>query len=149
MSSEDQRIDGIDVIETLYREMSAIDGKDWPTLLACFTDEIEVDMTGAPFGPNKPIKLTSGKWIGALKQSMDRFTVTQHLSSNEIVEFSGAYAICRSYMCARHIYPNLQGHSEVYELWERLTHKLKKTGNGWKIFSFKADVCWEQNPPPA
>jgi ketosteroid isomerase-like protein len=148
MSSEERLADRIDVIEAIYREMSAIDAKNWPALLACFSDEIELDLTGAPFGPNKPIKLTAGKWVEAVKQSMDRFTVTQHSSSNEIVEFSGASAICRSYICARHVYSNPQGGPLVYELWERLTHKLEKTANGWKISSFKADVCWEQNRPP-
>jgi hypothetical protein len=149
MSPEDRRIDGIDVIETIYREMSAIDAKDWPGLLECFTDEIELDMSGAPFGPVKPIKLSARKWVGAVKGSMNRFAVTQHLSSNEVVDFSGAEAVCRSYMSARHVYSNSEGHPIVYELWERLTHKLEKTANGWKISAFKADVCWEHHPPRA
>ena len=149
MSSENRGLDRVDVIETIYREMSAIDARDWPTLLSCLTDEIELDMSGAPFGPDKPIKLSAGKWVSAVKGSMDRFTVTQHLSSNEIVEFYGAQAICRSYMLARHIYSAREGNPVVYELWERLTHKLEKTANGWKISLFKADVCWEHNPPQA
>jgi SnoaL-like domain len=82
MASSQRRADRIAVIETIYREMSAIDTKDWPTLLSCFSDEIELDMSGAPFGPDKPIKLSAAKWVGAVKGSMDRFTVTQHLSSN-------------------------------------------------------------------
>ena len=53
----DYALDRINVIETIYGEMRAIDAKDWPALRECFTDEIELDMTGAPFGPNKSIKL--------------------------------------------------------------------------------------------
>jgi len=149
MLSEDRGLDRIDVIETIYREMSAIDVKDWPTLLACFAGEIELDMSGAPFGPDKPITFSARKWVSSVKRSMDRFTVTQHLSSNEIVEFCGVQAICRSYMLARHIYSTPEGDPVVYELWERLTHKLEKTPNGWRILLFKADVCWEHNRPPA
>jgi hypothetical protein len=52
-------------------------------------------------------------------------------------------------MLARHLYSRPEGDPAMYELWESLTHKLEKTGHGWKIASFKADVCWEQNPPPA
>ena len=149
MSSEDRVLDRIAVVEMIYREMRAIDNKDWPALQECFTDEIELDMTGAPFGPNKPIKLSAGKWVDAVKGSMDRFPVTQHSSSNEIVEFSGAQAICRSYMLARHVYLGPDASPIIYELWERLTHSLVKAGDGWKISGFKADVCWQQNPPPA
>jgi ketosteroid isomerase-like protein len=149
MSVEDRKSDWVDIIETIYREMSAIDARDWPALLACFTDEIELDMSGAPFGPNKPIKLHADKWVKAVKGSMDRFTVTQHQSSNEIVEFSGSHVTCRSYMLARHVYLNSHDDAVVYELWERLTHRLEKTPDGWKISGFKADVSWERNPPPA
>jgi hypothetical protein len=55
------------VIETIYCEMRAIVAKDWPALRECFTDEIELDMSGAPFGPSKPIKLGAGKWVVAVK----------------------------------------------------------------------------------
>ncbi|MGO9060110.1 MAG: nuclear transport factor 2 family protein [Candidatus Binataceae bacterium] len=141
MPSEDADFDRAGVIETIYREMRAIDTKDWPALRECFTDEIELDMRGAPFGPNKPIRLAAGKWVKAVKGSMDRFTVTQHSSSNEIVEFSGQQAICRSYMLARHVYSQPGGSPLVYELWERFTHKLVKAVDGWRISAFKADVC--------
>jgi len=42
--------------------MSAIDAKDWPALVLCFSDEIELHLSGAPFGPDKPIRLSAGKW---------------------------------------------------------------------------------------
>jgi hypothetical protein len=145
----DYTLDRVHVIETIHREMRAIDTKDWPALRECFTDEMELDMTGAPFGPNKRLKLDAGKWVEAVRGSMDRFAVTQHSSANEIVEFSGTQAICRSYMLARHVYSKPEGNPVVYELWERLTHKLVNTTAGGKISLFKADVCWEQNPPPA
>jgi SnoaL-like domain len=149
VSSEELMIERNAVIETIYREMRAIDIKDWSALRECFADELELDMTGAPFGPARPVRLSVAKWMEAVKGSMDRFAVTQHSSSNEMVEFSGAEATCRSYMLARHIYSRPDGTPVVYELWERLTHKLVRTGVGWKITMFKADVCWEQNPPPA
>jgi SnoaL-like domain len=152
MSSDDRTtliLDRIDIIEMIYREMRAIDTRDWLSLRACFTDEMELDMSGAPFGPNKPIRLSAEKWVEAVKGSMLRFSVTQHSSSNEMVEFSGRQAICRSYISGRHVYSQPDGTPIVYELWERLTHTLAKTAQGWKIGGFKADVCWEQNPPPA
>jgi hypothetical protein len=105
-------------------------------------------MSGAPFGPNKHIILAAGKWVEAVKGSMDRFVVTQHSSPNEIVVFAGTEAICRSYMLARHLYSKADGDPVVYELWEPLTHKLVKTASIWKISMFKADVCWEWNSPP-
>ena len=142
-------VDRIEVVEMIYREMHAIDTKDWPALSECFAAELEVDMTGAPFGPTRPITLSAVKWVEAVKSSMDRFTVTQRSSSNEIVEVSGVEATCYSDMLARHLYSQPDGNPVVYELWERLTHKLVKTPAGWKICMFKAVVCWEQNPPPA
>jgi hypothetical protein len=39
--SEDPVLDRIGVIETIYREMRAIDTKDWSVLRECFTDEVE------------------------------------------------------------------------------------------------------------
>ena len=42
----DYTLDRINVIETIYCEMRAIDAKDWPALRECFSDEIELDMTG-------------------------------------------------------------------------------------------------------
>ena len=86
--------DHAQISQVLIRYATGIDGKDWPLLRTCFTDDVIVDYD------------TLGQYTCAdkltevMKQTHDKMGPTYHRVSNFVIDVDGDRAAVRSYVHA-------------------------------------------------
>ena len=80
------------IINTVHEFCRAFDQRDWPMLLRCLATEIATDYSS--FRGTPPARMTAKEFVAQRQSALARL-VTQHLSLNHLVEFSGEQATCR------------------------------------------------------
>lgn len=81
-----------DVVDTVHEFCHAFDMRDWATLRRCLAANLATDYSS--FRGTPPCRMTAEEFV-ALRQSNLAGLITQHLSLNHLVEFTGEQAGCR------------------------------------------------------
>jgi len=79
----------------------------------CFTDPLYADFSGLGGQAGEGAR---EDFVAGVRQPLDGFTATQHMSPNQVIEFDGAdsdRAICRSYMYAQHLLDGSEGVTSI------------------------------------
>ena len=139
---DDQKIqtllDRMEIIETATRYATGVDTRDRDVYRSCFTDEIELDMSG--MGMGEPMKMSADAWVDQALTLVSNFESTQHMITNHVITVDGDRATCVAYVRAQHYNPQ-----NMYTVGGYYTNTLVRTPEGWKISKLKLTPTWTQN----
>jgi hypothetical protein len=125
-------IDRNDIIDTMSRYASGIDRRDAALYRSCFTDDLEVDVSGNGFE-----QMTADAWVARALQLVGTFQTTQHIITNHTLAITGDEASCAAYLQAQHWNPEnfllVGGHYD---------DKLVRTPDGWRICRLQLTITW-------
>lgn len=127
------------IIETIYRFANGLDLKNWKMVRACFIELIFTDYSDLRGDP--PATISADDYITKRKIALMPL-ITQHLSSNHIVQIDDTSAQCKSQMVIFRRREGLYFNTHCY-----YEHTLKKTSAGWKISGIKQKVWWNEGNP--
>jgi hypothetical protein len=129
------------ISERVIEYAIAVDRRDWKMFADCFTDPVHTDYSenGMPAAD-----LARDELAAIVRGALGRFTATQHLSPNHVIEFDqddSDRAICHSYMYAQHSIEGSEG-GECFLLRGSYTNHMLRTSDGWRIESIIQHVSW-------
>jgi hypothetical protein len=129
------------ISERVIEYAIAVDRGDWKMFAGCFTDPVHTDYSesGMPAAD-----LARDELAAIVRGALGRFTATQHLSPNHVIEFDeedADRAICHSYMYAQHYIEGSEG-GEFFLLRGSYTNHMLRTSDGWRIESIIQHVSW-------
>jgi ketosteroid isomerase-like protein len=128
------------ISERVIKYAVAVDRGDWKMFADCFTDPVHTDYSenGMPAAV-----FARDELAGIVRGALSRFTGTQHLSPNQLIEFDendDDRAICYSYMHAQHRLED----GDVFLLRGAYTNHMLRTSDGWRIESLIQHVSWSE-----
>jgi pantothenate kinase len=131
-------LDRMEIIDTETRYATGVDTRDRDVYRSCFTDEMELDMSG--MGMGEPMKISSEVWADQAISLVSGFEATQHIITNHVITIEGDRATCVAYVQAQHFNPQ-----NMYTVGGTYTNTLVRTPEGWKISKLKLTPSWTQN----
>jgi SnoaL-like domain len=129
------------IIESIYRIAYYNDQKDWHNFAQGFTDPVEIDFSGAPYGGNRSHLVPRAKWIAAAS-SPTRIHSTQHHESVYWVEINGNEATAVTYVIARHFLNGPDARQHALDEGGYYTHTLTKLDGVWRVRKLKYSQLW-------
>jgi pantothenate kinase len=130
--------DRMEIIDTATRYATGVDTRDRDVYRSCFTDEIDLDMSG--MGMGEPMKVSADVWADQALSLVSNFEATQHIITNHVITIEGDRATCVAYVQAQHYNPQ-----NMYTVGGYYTNTLVRTPEGWKISKLKLSPTWTQN----
>lgn len=134
-------LDRMGVQDTVLLYGRAADGRDWETLNAVFTEEVDLDYTSLTGGEPERIaarELVLKRWAPTF-ESLD---ATQHLTGPCTVSVDGDRATAVAYFQATHVLEGAEG-GEKWTLGGRYDFVLLHTDDGWKISGVTMTAMWD------
>ncbi|MGW3351590.1 nuclear transport factor 2 family protein [Nonomuraea rubra] len=133
--------DRVQIVEQVTRYATSVDRRDWESFATCFTDPVYIDYSelGSRTGSFPRQEVVRG-----VREALDGFTATQHLSPNHVVEFDKKdpdRAVCHSYMYAQHLLEGAEG-GDFFLLRGSYTNHMLRTTNGWRIERLVQHIAW-------
>ena len=127
--------DRAEIIDTVNRYATALDGRDWGLLETVFTEDAVGDYgAGELAGRDRLIRMIS--------RMLGRCGPTQHLLSNHVVACEGDLATCVTQIRAFHASAD-PNDSRTYELFGQYEDRLKRTPAGWRIVARRLAIRHE------
>ncbi len=136
------------IIESIYRIAYYNDQHDWSNFTQGFTDPVEIDFSGAPYGGTRSHLVPRAKWIAAAS-SPTRITRTQHHESVYWVEIDGHEATAVTYVIARHFVNGPDGTQYALDEGGYYTHTLVKSDGVWRVRKLRYSQLWAHGDPQA
>jgi 3-phenylpropionate/cinnamic acid dioxygenase small subunit len=131
-------LDRMEIIDTETRYATGVDTRDLDLYRSCFTDEMDLDMSG--MGMGEPMKISADAWADQAISLVSGFQSTQHIITNHVITIEGDRATCVAYVQAQHYNPET-----MYTVGGTYTNTLVRTPEGWKISKLKLTLAWTQN----
>lgn len=131
-------LDRMEIIDTQNRYATGVDTRDRDLYRSCFTDEMELDMSGMGLG--EPMKISADVWADQAISLVSGFQSTQHIITNHVINIEGDRATCVAYLQAQHYNPE-----NMYTVGGFYTNTLVRTPEGWRISKLKLTPVWTQN----
>ena len=131
-------LDRMEIIDIENRYATGVDNRDRDLYRSCFTDEIELDMSGMGLG--EPSKVSAEVWADQAIALVSGFQSTQHMITNHVITIEGDRATCVAYVQAQHYNPE-----NMLTVGGYYTNTLVRTAEGWKISKLKLTSTWTQN----
>jgi hypothetical protein len=130
--------DRMEIIDTQTRYATGVDRRDRGLYRSCFTDEMDLDMSGMGLG--EPVRLSADVWVEQAISLVSSFEATQHMMTNHVITIEGDRATCTAYVQAQHYNPQ-----NTYTVGGYYTNTLVRTPRGWKISKLKLTPLWTRS----
>jgi pantothenate kinase len=130
-------LDRMEIIDTETRYAKGVDTRDRDLYRSCFTDEMDLDMSG--MGTGEPMKISGDAWADQAISLVSGFQSTQHIITNHVITIDGDRATCTAYVQAQHYNPQ-----NMWTVGGYYTNTLVRTAEGWKISKLKLTPMWQQ-----
>ena len=131
-------IDRAEITDLLTRYATAVDNRDWELYRSVFTPDAHIDYTSA--GGIKGSVDELARWLG---DALALFEVTQHLIANVEIEVEGDQATAR----AMFFNPMKVPRQPLWTIGGWYSHKLVRTGEGWKSRELIETSSWTDGIP--
>ncbi len=128
---EQMILDRFEIIDVFNRYAAGVDGQDSALYRSCFTDQMDVDVTG------ESVNQTADAWVDQAIAAVSGFEKTQHIITNHMITVNGDEADATAYVQAKHF-----NKDSTWSVWGHYTNKLVRTPEGWKINSLKLTMDW-------
>jgi hypothetical protein len=117
------------------------DEKNWDALRTLFTNEVDADFTSLAGG--EPARIKADDLIAAWRENLFSGKKTYHQRGNHRIEIEGDRAEVVSKAYAFNLLESGEA-AGFWEVWGIYTHRLEKTGSGWKCTGMKLDVVYQR-----
>jgi len=128
-------LDREQIVDVFNRYASGIDLRDAELYRSCFTDGLEVDLSGTGPGHCK-----AEEWVAQAFRAVSGFQTTQHIITNHQPQIREDEATCVAYLLAQHWNPE-----NAFLVGGYYTDELVRTPEGWKIRKLVLTVTWTRN----
>ncbi len=133
-------LDEHEITRLCYRYGTALDGRDWPALRTCFTDDAVTEYEGlGQFEGYPAIEGVCQAALGPLDRS-------QHLIGNVVVDVDGDTATAQCYLHAQHVRSGTPG-GDLYLLAGRYSDRIARTPDGWRFTHRRLETWWVDGNP--
>jgi SnoaL-like domain len=125
--------DASEVLNVVHTYFAAADARDWDTYRALHADRVEVHFGGV--NDDSEGSVAADRMLASARSLLDPVHLTQHMISTEVVRIDGDEATVTFYEEALHHHPPL-GEDPARNTWVlhgRGEHRLRRTGDGWKL----------------
>jgi hypothetical protein len=125
--------DADDVLNVVHSYFSAADAGDWDTYRKLHADHLTVDF--GDVNDDSRGDVAADDMLRSARELLGPVHLTQHMISSEVVTIDGDDATVAFYEQALHHHPALGDDPEIntWVLYGRGTHRLRRTGDGWKL----------------
>ena len=130
-ANEQMIMDRFEIIDVFNRYAIGVDKRDKELYGSCFTDELDVNVTG------EVVKLKSHAWVDMAFSAVGAFEKTQHIIANHTININGDEADAVAYLQAHHF-----NKGNTWSVWGYYSNKFVRTSEGWKINSLKLTMEW-------
>ena len=128
-------LDRLAIADFLTTYARAVDTKDWDLYRTLFTADAHIDYTAAG-----GIEGSVDEVVSWLATTMEMFSATQHLVSNEMVTIDGDTATVRAMFFNPMHFAGDDAPS--FECGGWYNHELIRHGDGWRSVRLWEDVSW-------
>jgi hypothetical protein len=125
-------VDRMEIIDVFNRYAAGIDQRNKEIYRSCFTEELEVDITGQGAS-----RLTAEGWVDQAFMLVSGYETTQHIITNHRINIKGDEAEAVAYLQAQHGNPE-----NLFTVGGYYTNRLVRTPTGWRISSLKLTMSW-------
>ena len=132
--------DRLAISDFLTTYAHAVDTKDWELYRSLFTDDAEIDYTAAG-----GIQGTVDEVVAWMTTTMEMFSATQHLVSNEMVSIDGDRATARAMFFNPMQFAG--DDAPYFDCGGWYNHELVRDGDGWKSRKLWEDFSWTTMGP--
>lgn len=123
-----------DIIATTIRYAYALDDRRFEDLRTVFTAEATADL-------RSPLLEGVDAIIARIRQAIERFEITQHITSTHQVLLDGDQATCRCYLQSQHVRSDEAGTHHLL-IAGRYDDRFVRTAEGWRIAHRTLHVMW-------
>ena len=128
--------DKLKIIGVMTKYAAGIDTLNFDLYSSCFADKVELH----GFGGNNDdgsVRIIKGidAWVSYVKEAISKYSATQHLLGNPLIEISGKLAKVRTDVQARHYLKEPEG--AMFCLWAVYESDMVKELRKWKIIKHK------------
>ena len=122
--------------DLLMRYGQAVDRRDFDRVAACFTpDASYAGSLGAG---------DIGGALAALRERMQRFEITMHFISTQVIELAGDQARCETYALVYHRTGSAEEGEQDLIVGVRYLDELVRHASAWRIRRRDAQVEWQR-----
>lgn len=118
--------DRLAVQDVMIRYATSVDARDMERYASCFT----ADLVASGFGQGPPMQGREA-FLAYVIEALKRFSATQHLLGNQVVELRGDEATLRTYVQATHVLVN--DPDTTLTLWATYHDELVRQDGEWRI----------------
>ncbi|HEX7880976.1 MAG TPA: nuclear transport factor 2 family protein [Candidatus Eisenbacteria bacterium] len=93
-------IDRANIVDTINRLFVSTDRRDWPAVLGCLAERVQVDMSSVGAGPAR--EMSGEELAGMWEAGLAPITAVHHQAGNHLVEVRGTTARAYCYAIATH-----------------------------------------------
>jgi hypothetical protein len=126
------------VIDTINRLFVSTDRRDWPSVVACFTDTVHFDMSSAGAGP--PVQIRAQEIAGGWKNGLAAIEAIHHQAGNYSVDVTDDRATAFCYGIALHYRRTKSGKNTRTFVGSYDFTLRREAGGLWKIDTFKFNL---------
>lgn len=130
-------IDRARISDVVLNYATGIDRRDWALYRSIFAAEVEFDFETWSGEPSRI--WTADEWLASVRATLAPFDATSHMLTNHVITLDGDEATLVAHMVALHYFEG-----DVQELGGFYTHRLRRDGDGWKIFRCRLVITWER-----
>lgn len=144
-SAEQKRVvDESEIARVAVSIDDAVDRKDWQAARSFFEDQIEVDFSTLGGEPSRiPADQLISNWKTTLPEQKPSF----HLAGAPLITINGdeATLIERGYAWNKLL--GRPAGNDLWEVWGVYEEKMKRSGDTWRVTSFKFIKTYERGDP--
>jgi uncharacterized protein (TIGR02246 family) len=129
-STQSQLADRLAVQDVMIRYATSCDARDMAAYGSCFTEDAVI----SGFGGGGPIRGRQA-WVDFVTNALKRFSATQHLLGNQVVEVDGDEATLQTSVQASHFLVDKPG--AVMTLFATYFDKLVRKDGHWQIYDHR------------
>jgi hypothetical protein len=119
----------------------AVDTRDWKLLASCFSPEAKVAGTLR--------EDDVGPYLEFLQGSLESFSATMHVMSNQYIDVTGETATVETYAVAYHVATDSAGRAPTLTMGVIYSDELRREEGSWKIYRRRVMPKWVEGSLPS
>jgi 3-phenylpropionate/cinnamic acid dioxygenase small subunit len=128
------------IIDITLRYAWALDTHSFDELHQVFAPDVTADMRGVAVNG-------VDEMIARISNAVNRFDVTQHITTNHQIVVDGDTATCRCQLQSQHVTHSDDGNDDLFTIGGHYYDSLVRTADGWRITHRVMTQTWMSGNP--